>query len=351
MHLVQARIVGMGPLDDVTFRFADETGAPRRTTVVLGGGGVGKTSLMAAIASTRPGHAVALRARRAGEPTFAVTDWALGAEDPARPHALRVASPNAPLGEAEDVAMLRRREQAVFDRRAVEGGYAMVAFSGARWLSRTSVLLGGAERLPGRAEVRTAPSFDDPTRVDLARETKQALAYPVVSRAVARESHGSVQVLLDANALDDAVRGAVAPLARLAGYAFLGVDSRTFEPVFERTVGGAVLPFDELPSQARHLVAIGALSVRALHATFPHDDARTAEGVVVVDDADLHLDAATCRSLVPALRESLPGVQWILASTSPEIALSCEPGEVLALRRMPESSEIRLYEGDEAVVH
>jgi len=47
----------------------------------------------------------------------------------------------------------------------------------------------------------------------------------------------------------------------------------------------------------------------------------------------------------------LPGVQWLLSASSPEVALPCEPGDVLALRRMPDSSEIRLYEGEEAVVH
>jgi hypothetical protein len=350
--LLQARVVGLGPLDDVTFRFSDDAGAARHATVLLGGGGVGKTSLLHAIASTRPGHAVALRPRRPGEPSFAVTDWSVSAEDPSRPHTLRVASPNAQLGEAEDVAMLRRREQALFDRRASEGGFALAAFSGARWLSRTSVLLGGAERLPGRADVRAAPSFDDPTRADLARETKQALAFPVVSAAVARGSRLRSGPLAEhAEALEASMRQVVAPLARLGGHAFAGVDPLTFEPLFERLPSGTTVPFDELPAQARHLVALGALSARAVQAAFPRQDPRACEGVVLVDDADLHLDSATRRALVPVLREALPAVQWILAASSPEVALPCEPGDVLALRRMPDSSEIRLYEGEEAVVH
>jgi len=350
--LLQARVVGLGPLDDVTFRLADDAGAARHTTVLLGGGGVGKTSLLLAIASTRPGHAVALRPRRPGEPSFAVTDWTVSAEDPSRPHTLRVASPNAQLGEAEDVAMLRRREQALFDRRASEGGFALVAFSGARWLSRTSVLLGGAERLPGRSEIRAAPSFDDPTRADLARETKQALAFPVVSAAVARTSRRRSEPLAEqTQALEESMRKVVAPLARLGGHAFAGVDPATFEPVFERLPGGTLVPFDELPAQTKHLVAIGALSARAIQSAFPRQDPRACEGVVLVDDADLHLDSATRRALVPVLREALPMVQWLLSASSPEVALPCDPGDVLALRRMPDSSEIRLYEGEEAVVH
>jgi hypothetical protein len=352
MHLLQARVVGLGPLDDVTFRLADDAGHPRRTVVVLGGGGVGKTSLLHALSSTRPGHAVALRARKASEPTFAVTDWALGAEDPSRPHMLRVASPNAQLGEPEDVALLRRREQALFDRRAAEGGFLLVAFSGARWLSRSSVLLGGAERGVGRVDIRATTSFDDPTRADLAREVKQALSFPVVSAAVARASTTApASVVSEAAALEAALRGALAPLTTLSGHAFAGVDPLTFEPVFERLSGGALVAFDDLPSQARHLVALGALPVRAIGAAFPGRDPRVGEAVVLVDDADLHLEPATRRALVPALRQALPGVQWILTTSSPDLALACEPGDVLALRRLPESSEIRLYEGEQAVVH
>lgn len=248
--------------------------------------------------------------------------------------------------------MLRRREQSLFDRRASEGGFALVAFSGARWLSRTSVLLGGAERLPGRSEIRAAPSFDDPTRADLARETKQALAFPIVSAAVAHASRLRRESLAEqAQALEASMRQVVAPLARLGGHAFVGVDSMTFEPVFERLPSGTIVPFDELPAQTRHLVAIGALSARAIQSAFPRRDPRACEGVVLVDDADLHLDSAARRAVVPVLREALPEVQWLLSASSPEVALPCDPGDVLALRRMPDSSEIRLYEGEEAVVH
>jgi hypothetical protein len=96
MHLLRVRVVGFGPLDDLSFSFADDAGAARKLALVVGAGAVGKTSLLAAIASTRPAHAVALPRTRAGAP-FAVADYALGDDDPPRPHALRVASPNASI--------------------------------------------------------------------------------------------------------------------------------------------------------------------------------------------------------------------------------------------------------------
>ena len=107
MLLTQARVLGVGPLDSITFPFADEGGVPRKVIVVLGGGGVGKTSLLAALASTRPGYAVA-QPRRSGEPPIVVTDWLLGEDDPVRPHPLRVASPGAPIDEREEDAEEQR---------------------------------------------------------------------------------------------------------------------------------------------------------------------------------------------------------------------------------------------------
>jgi hypothetical protein len=366
MHLASARLVGLGPIDDTTFRFGDPLGAPRKTTVVLGGGGVGKTTLLAAIASTRPGHAVAQRTRRTGQPSFAVTEWALGDDDPARPHTLRVMSPNAVLDEAEEVAVLHRREQVLFDRKASEGGYALVAFSGGRWFSRAPLLLGGADRVLARHDPKASAVFDDPTRADLARETKQALVTSRLAAAMARSTAwASPDVVAKADSLERAVRAAVGPLARLSGHTFLGVDPSTFEPTFERSSGGPLVAFDDLPVQARTLVALAALVVRGLHGAWPKGrqvsgsaaalskpgDAREAEGVVLVDDAELHLDAAARRGLVPALREALPNVQWILATASPDIASACDAGEVLALKRLEGSAEVQLYEGELAVVH
>src|SRR5580692_851442 len=131
MRLSTLELFGCGALSGVKL-----TPNGRPLTVLFGADGVGKTAVMTAIASTRAGHALPLLPKRsrgdevASEVPFAVADWMLGDDDPDRPHPLRVASPNAQLGEQEGEAGLRRREQALFDRRAQErGGYAFVAFS------------------------------------------------------------------------------------------------------------------------------------------------------------------------------------------------------------------------------
>ena len=52
-----------------------------------------------------------------------------------------------------------------------------------------------------------------------------------------------------------------------------------------------------------------------------------------------------------ALRRALPEVQWILTTTSSLVAASCEPSEVLALRRLPEQADVTLFAGDQALTH
>jgi hypothetical protein len=340
MQLAKLRVVGVGPFDDLTLPLTDEEGRVRRVLVLVGGGGVGKSSLLTSIALTRPGCAMPIpRARSASAgPVFVVADWVLGDDDPQRPHALRVASPNAALDEPEDYATLRRREQSLFDRRAQEGGFVAVALSGARWFSRAPVLLASPERSIVRYDVRAAPSFDDATRADLARETKQILSYGGIAAALG-----------GATGLDATLRDVVTGLTRLSGFSYAGVDPVTLEPLFDGERG--LVMFDELPTSVRHLAAIGALTVRALYAAYPGRDPRGAEGVVLVDDVELHQDTGVQRALVPALKSVLPNVQWILTTASPSLALGCETGEVVALRRMPQSDKIEIYQGELAVTH
>ena len=59
MQLLSIRLVQVPPFDDLLVSFAAENGAPRAVTVIQGGGGIGKTSLLAAITATRPGYCVA----------------------------------------------------------------------------------------------------------------------------------------------------------------------------------------------------------------------------------------------------------------------------------------------------
>jgi hypothetical protein len=358
MRLVSVRLRNVGVFEDTTVRLAEEAEvpAPRPVTVLFGADGIGKTTLLTALAVTRPGYALpptpyprvapALGAPPAPEgPAAVVTEWLLGEDDPGRPHPLVVTSPSAVLdGETTEAAGARRREQALFDRRAQnDGGFVFVGFSGARWFSRTANMLSVPERSVLRYDVRHAASFDDPTRADLTRETKQVLSYAGIARALAsqRDEYAHLE------RFDAAVREVVDVMLEPFGFTYAGVSPISLEPeAVDRS--GRVVAFDTLPRPARHLVAFGALSLRAMFAAYPQsDDPRECEAVVAIDDIEAQQDPSMLRLLVPLLRHALPNVQWILTTSSTSLALSCEPAIVVALRR----SGATAIEANEANLH
>jgi hypothetical protein len=363
MRLASVRLHGVGVFEDTTVHLADgsapesdaddatETRTPRPVTVLFGADGIGKTTLLTALAVTRPGYALPpapLPRTRAPSsstpdgPAFVVTEWFLGVDDPERPHPLVVASPTAVLeGEGTDAAGARRREQALFDRRSQsEGGFVFVGFSGARWFSRAANMLSTPERSILRYDVRSPASFDDPTRADLTRETKQVLAYAAIARALSGERAEYIHLAR----LDAAVREVADVMLAPFGFTYAGVSPTSLEPE-AMDASGRVAGFDELPRAARHLVSFGALALRALFAAYPHaEDPRACEGVVAIDDIESQQDPALLRVLIPLLRRALPNVQWILTTSSTQLALSCTAGEVVALRREG-SARIEVSEG------
>jgi hypothetical protein len=345
MHLTSVRLCNLGPYSDLTLSVGLP---PRLLTVVFGGDGMGKTTMLSAVAATRPGHALPpMPARRVdGGASFVVTEWLLGDDDPARPHALRVASPNARLEEDETATLIRRREQGHFDRLAQErGGFVLCSFSGARWFSRSSVVLTQPDRTISRWDVRGAPSFDDATRADLTRETKQVLSYAAVAAQIARGKDAA-----RFSALERALRETCAVVLEPFGISWEGASPETLEPIFVRN--GEQADFDDLQKGARHLIAIVALSVRALFSAYPVTiSPREREGVILVDDLELQQDGAVQRHLVGLLQRALPRVQWIITTASPAIASGCEPDQLVALRKMSTSQSVEIHEGPLAVIH
>ncbi len=348
MHLVGLRLVGVGPFDDVTLPFADDDGEPRRLTVIQGAGGVGKTTVLTAIAATRPGHAVAGLAGPTGEAAggTVTASYRLGLDDPDRPHPLYVATPSARVFAEDEAELLRRREQALFDRLAREGGFVHVGIGSTRWFGRQPLVLQAPGRTLARYDVRGAPGAEDLGRADLARETKQALVYAGVVGALATGRPDRRRFELLAGAMIEAVEAVLA----VVGIRYDGIDPLTLEPCFV-TGDGAVVPFDGLPTRARHLVAFAALPVRALWAAYPGRDPRDAEGIVTIDEVDLHQDPACLSLLGAALERALPGVQWILTASSPVLAASLEGPQVLALRRGADSRGVELHTGVAAFTH
>jgi hypothetical protein len=356
MKLLQAVLVGVGPFEKLVLPFADEAGEARAMTVIHGAAGVGKSSVLGALASTRPGHCVVQPTRweppESAPQPFAACDWALGQDEPLRPHPLSVVSPNARLSVTDEQEGLRRREQALFDRLASEGGFAFLSIPSSRWFSRQPIAFSAPARTVARYDVRAGAGADDATRADLARETKQALAYAAISSALSRpRASGERNFELLGAAMQSVLDGLLA----LVGCSFRGVDPFSFEPLFSVPGSERELPFDGLPTRARHLAAFGALSVRTLWAAYPDRDPRESEGVIAIDEVDLHLDSQVQHQLLRALGEALPGAQWILTTASPVLASAADARAVLALRPLPkaagEGEAVRVFAGDQARTH
>jgi predicted ATP-binding protein involved in virulence len=154
------------------------------------------------------------------------------------------------------------------------------------------------------------------------------------------------------------MHSALDTLLRLVGCSYRGIDPFSFEPMFSVQGSERELPFDALPTRARHLAAFAALSVRTLWAAYPDQDPRESEGVIAIDEVDLHQDAQVQQRLLPAFREALPGAQWILTTASSILASAADARAVLALRPVPAaggaagpSDAVRVFAGDQARTH
>jgi hypothetical protein len=344
VKITSLRLVRVPPFGDVTIPFAEEDGSPRPLTVLFGGGGVGKTTILGSMASTRPGYAVALAPTAEGAP-LVVSEWSLGMDDESRPHPLSIATPTGRVEADDHRETLRRREQAHFDRVTKDGGFVFVLIPSTRWFARQPLVLSAPSRTIARYDVRAPAVLEDATRSELSRETKQAVAYAAITAALARD-----RVNLPFARFGEAMAHAVDRLVALAGFSYAGLDPASLEPSFKNEEG-ALVTFDGLPTRARHLVAFAALPLRALAAAYPGKEPLELEGVVCIDEIELQQDAVAQGRLLGCLRSVLPRVQWIVTTTSPLVAASVEDREVLALRKLPRASEVQLFSGAEARIH
>ncbi|MFO7566577.1 MAG: hypothetical protein R6X02_28295 [Enhygromyxa sp.] len=351
MYLERARVVGLGPFDQLELEFCDLPGEPRLLTVVHGDGGTGKTTLLSAIAATRPGNHVVQTSvwRHPNTKPHAICDWRLGSEDPERPHPLVVATPGFSAEADEQAEQLRRRELVHFDRAINErGGFAFVGIPGTRRYPRASLVIGDPARTVLRPDMRGAPGFQDQNGVELTRPLKLILAYAGIAAALAGDSRGESGA--DPRCLAAAIGEALDELLGLIGHRYRGLSPRTFEPRFE-TPGGEILPFDALSSQARQLVCLATIPTHQLWVANRGEDPRRCEGVVAVDDLDLNLSDSVQLELLASLRRILPKAQWIVATASPMLAHSAALGATVTLRRDPGSDRVEVYEGELSLTH
>ncbi len=365
MYLASLRVRNVGPFDDATISFADVEGTPRPVTVLFGDSGSGKTTLLAAIAATRPGFAAGAPRARSDVPAgdaFAVTRWRLGEDDPARPHDLVVASPNADLREPPTDAAARKREQAHFDRVAVEQGFCVVPLSTARWGGRVVSTGAAPDRPPSAMDHRTNATLDDASRADLAREVKQGLVNAVTVAALqafqarARSSTERTSYLPPAPAarshvpMHDLYRQVFQALLPDGEASFEGIDPNGFDPLF-RDPSGRLIGFDDLGFGVKNRILIGGVLLRRLSLAYPGRNPLECEGVALIDEVEAHLPVRRQREIVEVLHRTFPRLQLIVATQSPFVAESRPHDEVFVLSRDLETGGIAVSMGPASVLH
>jgi predicted ATP-binding protein involved in virulence len=98
---------------------------------------------------------------------------------------------------------------------------------------------------------------------------------------------------------------------------------------------GRTLPFSMLSDGYRNLLAIAAdIAWRAARLN-PHYEGRAAElaqGVVLIDEIDLHLHPAWQRRVVEDLRRAFPRIQFVATTHSPQVISTVEPEAIRILK-------------------
>ncbi|UFI47468.1 AAA family ATPase [Pseudomonas savastanoi] len=94
------------------------------------------------------------------------------------------------------------------------------------------------------------------------------------------------------------------------------------------------IPFNDLSDGQRGMVALFADIARRICLLNPHmgkDVLSKTNGIIVIDELDIHLHPGWQRTIAPALKKAFPSVQFIAASHSPQVIGSLQPGEVILL--------------------
>lgn len=100
-------------------------------------------------------------------------------------------------------------------------------------------------------------------------------------------------------------------------------------------VDGELRPFSELSDGQRALLGLLSDLARRAADLNPHlgaDAPRLTEGVVLIDEIDLHLHPSWQRRVVDLLRAAFPRVQFIVGTHAPQVLTDAQEGEIRVLR-------------------
>jgi hypothetical protein len=112
---------------------------------------------------------------------------------------------------------------------------------------------------------------------------------------------------------------------------FETVAADTFE-ILVRTPQGSI-PFEYLSSGFKASLAMLLGIARELEVRNVAEQASEFDGVILVDELELHLHPAWQRQIVRILRQAFPRVQFVVTTHSPHVLQSARPNEIISLTR------------------
>lgn len=104
-----------------------------------------------------------------------------------------------------------------------------------------------------------------------------------------------------------------------------------------------LMPFNYLSDGFRNMVAMVADIAHRTSRLNPHfagDAPKQTQGVVLIDEIDLHLHPKWQRRVVTDLKKAFPGLQFIATTHSPFILQSLAPGQVIDLGRSVSADQL-----------
>lgn len=326
MQLVQLKLTNVACFEDLVLDFTQEEGdAPCPWVILLGSNGSGKSTILRMLGLALLGrelvHQVTRtedwrRHVRAGKPKGRVVATMLPSKTERkdrtdrRTRAIFDLGPEYSFGIHQDVKAARA-DMAVLDTtlhsERLDGGWFACGYGPYRRVLPPGP--GVARQVPIPSEpkaLRFATLFDD--ALALSRVTDWLVGLEFRRLKEARGGPAEQQQKLALEALERVLPG--------AGFKCINKDG---EVIFRDR--GADVPLDRLSDGYRSVGGLVGDLIRWLVGAFPRaKNPMASEGVVLIDEIDLHLHPAWQAAVVEQLRDLFPKLQFIVSSHSPFVA-------------------------------
>ena len=92
------------------------------------------------------------------------------------------------------------------------------------------------------------------------------------------------------------------------------------------------IPIEELSSGEKNMILLVADIARRI-STLLLDTGYPIHGIVLIDEIDLHLHPSWQMGIVPALKKTFTGIQFIITTHSPQVLSSCSSNEIFQINR------------------